>query len=113
MGKNGKPKLDNARRLSGIYSIDPEDEEYKEILKNAKRNLEVHMDTAMPCNKGTKSPACFQGTEAKHDAPNNVPKTKYACIVEAHESTRQRLESSPPKNHEDHIAGKGHNAMTQ
>ena len=39
-------------------------------------------------------------------------KTKRACIVEAHESTRQRLESSPPKDHEDHIAGKGHNSMT-
>ena len=31
----------------------------------------------------------------------------YDCIVESHESTRQRVESSPPKNHEDHIAGKG------
>ena len=28
------------------------------------------------------------------------------------ESTRQRLESSPPKDHEDHIAGKGYNSMT-
>ena len=30
-----KPKLDNARRLRGIYFIDPEDEEFKEIMKNA------------------------------------------------------------------------------
>ena len=27
-----KPKLDNARRLRGIYFIDPEDMEFKEIL---------------------------------------------------------------------------------
>ena len=33
-------------------------------------------------------------------------KTKYACIVEAHESTRKRLESTLPSNHEDHIAEK-------
>ena len=33
-------KLNNARRLRGIYFIDPNDEEYKEILKNAKRKLE-------------------------------------------------------------------------
>ena len=31
-------------------------------------------------------------------------KTKYACIVEADESTRKRMEGS---HHEDHIAGKG------
>ena len=33
------------------------------------------------------------------------------CIVEAHESTRQRVGPSLPKNHEDHIAGKGQNSM--
>ena len=35
----GKPKLDNARRLRGIFFIDPEDEEFKEIVKNARRML--------------------------------------------------------------------------
>ena len=30
-----KPKLDNARRLRGIYFIDPEDEEFKLAMKNA------------------------------------------------------------------------------
>ena len=28
-----KPKLDNARSLRGIYSIHPDDEEYKDIQK--------------------------------------------------------------------------------
>ena len=32
-----KPKLDNARRLRGIYFIDPEDMEFKEIIKNARK----------------------------------------------------------------------------
>ena len=32
-------------------------------------------------------------------------KTKYACIVEAHESTRKRVEGTLHKVHEDHIAG--------
>ena len=31
------PKLDNARRLCGIYFIDPEDEEFKDIMKNTRR----------------------------------------------------------------------------
>ena len=32
---NEKPKLDNARRLRGIYFIDPEDKEFKETIRNA------------------------------------------------------------------------------
>ena len=33
--------------------------------------------------------------------------------MEAHEPTRQRLESSLPKDHEDHIAEKGFNTLRQ
>ena len=33
-----KPKLDNARRLRGIYFIDPEDKEFKETIRNARKN---------------------------------------------------------------------------
>ena len=54
----------------------------------------------------------LQETEATSDESNKIPKTKHACIVESHESTRQRLESALPKDHEDHIAGKGYNSMT-
>ena len=36
---NEKPKLDNAWRLRGIYFIDPEDKEFKETIKNARKNL--------------------------------------------------------------------------
>ena len=42
-------KLDNARRLRGIYFIDPDDEECKDIMKNARRKLEIPMPAAMPC----------------------------------------------------------------
>ena len=38
-------------------------------------------------------------------------RTKLACILEASESTRMRMEESPPKYHEDHIAGKGENSL--
>ena len=40
-----EPKLDTARRLGGIYLIDPDDEEYTEIL----RELERPVAPAMPC----------------------------------------------------------------
>ena len=69
------------------------------------------MDAAMLCKKGTESPSHFQETAAKSDASNKILKTKYVCIVEAPESTRQRLESSLPKNHKDHIAEKGFNSI--
>ena len=38
-------------------------------------------------------------------------KTMYGRRVESRESTRQRLESSQPRNHEDHIANKGFTSM--
>ena len=38
--------------------------------------------------------------------------TKYACIVEADESLRIRMEGSQSKNHEDHITGKGVNSLS-
>ena len=38
-------------------------------------------------------------------------KTKLACILEAHESTRMRMGNSISSNHEDHIAGKGENSL--
>ena len=47
-----KPKLDKARRLRGIYFIDPDDdEEYKETLKNAGRKLERLAAPAMLCKR--------------------------------------------------------------
>ena len=35
-----KPKLDDARRLRGIYFIDSENKEFKDIMMNARRKLE-------------------------------------------------------------------------
>ena len=50
-----KPKLDNARQLRGIYFIEPNDEEFKLIIKAARRKLEVPMPAAMPCKIPIKS----------------------------------------------------------
>ena len=112
MGKNAKLKekqkwseekihLDNARKLRGIYFIDPEDKEFKETIKNARKKLETSVAPAMPC-KIMKN--CGSGASNKN-------KTKLACILEANESSRMRMGNSEPSNHEDHIAGKGENAL--
>ena len=49
-----KPKLDNARKVRGIYFIGQADEEFKDIMKNAPRKLKVPMPAAMPCKNPTR-----------------------------------------------------------
>ena len=44
-----KPKLDHARQIRGIFFIEPDDEELKHTMKNARRKLEIPMPAAMPC----------------------------------------------------------------
>ena len=41
-----EPKLDNARQIRGIFFIEPDDEEFNHIMKNARRKLEVPMPAA-------------------------------------------------------------------
>ena len=38
-----------ARKLRGIYFIDPEDKELKETIKNARKKLQTSVAHAMPC----------------------------------------------------------------
>ena len=96
-----KPQFDNAWRLRGIYFIDPKDEEFKDIMKNARRKLDIPMPAAMPCQTSL----CRSSRETCRTVGGQ--KTRYACIVEADESTRKRMEGAHHKNDEDHIAGKG------
>ena len=86
--------------MRGIYFIDPEDKEFKETIKNTRKKLETSVAPATSC-KIMKN--CGSGVSDKN-------KTKFACILEANESTRMRMENSIPSNHEDHIAGKGENS---
>ena len=44
-----KPQLENARKLRGIYFIDQEDKEFKQSIKNARKNLGTSMAPAMLC----------------------------------------------------------------
>ena len=111
MGKNAKLKekqkwsheklhLDNARKLRGISFIDPEDKEFRETIKNARKKLETAVAPAMPCKFIKSNKNCGSGV-------SNKIKTKLSCILEASESTRLRMGGSLPTHHEDHIAGKG------
>ena len=88
-----------------------EDGESQDTIKKARRKLEVPKEAAMPFKKGTKKRSSFQKTEAKSCESVKIPKTTHAGIVEAHESMRQRLEATLPKDHEGNITGKGYNSM--
>ena len=88
---------DHLRPELWIYFIDPEDKEFKETIKNARKKLETPMAPAMPCKTSRKS------KHGETRSKTNVFKSKFACILEASESTRLRMEESLPNHHiEDH-----------
>ena len=94
-----KLHLDNARKLRGIYFIDPEDKEFKETIKNARKKLETPVAPGVPCKITKSNNNCATGA-------SNKIKTTLACILEASESTRLRFGESLPNHHEDHIEGR-------
>ena len=92
---NDKLHLENARKLRGICFIDPEDKEFKETIRNARKIGNT--------NPGKTSKNSQHGaTRGK----SNEIKSRLACILEASESKRLRMEESLPNHHEDQIAGK-------
>ena len=100
-----KPKLDNARQLREIFFIEPNDEEFKLTMKAARRRLEVPMPAAIPCKIPIKRSGETHRSIWKR-------KTKYACVVDADESTRPRKEGAGHKPHQDHITAEGTNSVT-
>ena len=63
------------------------------------------MAPAMPCK------TCKKNKHGATRSKTNDFKSKFACILEASQSTRLRMEESLPNYHEDHIAGKGYNSL--
>ena len=62
------------------------------------------MPAAMPC----KTPVNCHGETCSSIGKSQ---TKYACIVDADETLRVRLEGVPHRYHEDHISAKGINSL--
>ena len=94
--------LKTHENCEGSISFDPEDTEFKETIKNARKKLETSVAPAMPCKTMKKN--------CRSDGSNKI-KTKLACILEADEFTRVRMGNSIPHHHQDHIAGKGENSL--
>ena len=100
MGKTGENSSMEADEASTLL--------IREILSSKKTSrkrgkLEVSMEAAMPCKvRKTMCKETCAGPEVK--------KSKSACIVDANESTRKRLEGTQHKNHEDHIGDQAFNS---
>ena len=84
------PSWKRKKNCVGSISSDPEDTEFKETIKNARKKLETSVAPAMPC-KIMKN--CGSGG-------SNRFKTKLACILEADEFTRKRMGNSILHHHE-------------
>ena len=97
--------FENARKLRGICCLDPEDKEFKETTKNARKNMKTLMVPALLCK--TRQNCQRVVTSGK----SNKIKSKFAFISEASESTRLRMEESLPNYHVDRIAGKGNKSQ--
>ena len=74
-----KTKFENARKVRGIYFIDPDDGRFKETSffkkkKNAQKTFEIPMEAAMPCE--------LKKTKSSYHGSNKIPKSNCACIVE-------------------------------
>ena len=71
-------------------------------MKNARKKLEIPMPAANHQQIAAVTPAAILAN-----------KTKYACVVDADESMRIRLEGVPHRYHEDHISAKGINSLSR
>ena len=102
---NRETKARVCQEIACIFFVDP-DEEFKRIMKHARRKLEIPMPAAMFCSRlqhhKHRETCCTVGEH----------KTKYDCIVQAGESLRIRMVRSENKNHEDLIAGRGMNSLS-
>ena len=89
-----KPKLDNAGRLRGIVSLTLRTWSSRKSLGMLEKR-ETLMAPAMPCK------TCKKSKHRETRSKTNDFKSKFACILEASESTKMQMEESSPYYHED------------
>ena len=107
-----KPKLDNARKLRGIYFIDPEDGEYKDTIKNAKEKVGGYRWKLLCFTSWLRRsvPRRCRKPTAK---PKNPTKSKRPSMPVLWQLTKPQgsvwslLFPEIIRNHEDHISEKG------
>ena len=73
----------------------------KRPFKTLGKKLELLLEAAMPCKMVKRERGRKLLETVTSESTNAHKKFKYTCIVEAHESTRKRMESTHPRKHED------------
>ena len=90
------------QKIGCICFIDPDDMEFVDTMKKRAQKDGVACGIRHAC----KVPQLWHG-ETCGENKSITCRSKYVCIVEAHESTRKRTAKTQHKYHEDHTAGKG------
>ena len=82
--------------------IDPDDMEFKDTMEKRPQKVGVACGIRhdLQISKNWHGETCGENNSMSR-------RSNYACIVEAHESTRKHLGKTQQKEHEDRIAGKG------
>ena len=91
--------------MHGIYYIDPEDMELEDTMKNVRKVLKMPLESARPRKFCTEH---GNTCSIKHDSR----RTRYACIIDAHMSTRTRTGKTQSRDHADQIAEKHFNSFS-
>ena len=87
-------------------------DDYKDIIKNARRKLETPMAAAMPCKRTIAQTSNRETVALKSvKAEASETKTRFGCVAESQDFTRPRIESVTKRSHEDHIAVKRQNSV--
>ena len=81
---------------------------FKDIMKHARKMLEVPLESAMPCE--LRSVSWLKETCSTNNP--STQRTRHACVVEAHDSERKRTEETQREDHEDHVAEKGFKSLS-
>ena len=69
------------------------------------------MAAAVPCKRAFSQASIRETGVSKTVKAKTSAKTRFSCVAEAHESTRQKIESVTQRIHEEHTAGKGQNSV--
>ena len=91
-----KPKLEKARKQNDICFIVLEAGELKETISNVGKKVQVLTEAAVPCKLRTLK-RCDKSRVTDEVPTRSKRQRMHACIVEAHESTRKRLEPHSTK----------------
>ena len=95
-----------------FFGQDPSDEIYKNITQKCKAKVVDTIGSRDAMQKSVLPYFIRQTVVSKTEkAKDSEEKTRFICIAEAHESTRQRIESVRKRIHEEQIAGKGENCV--